>query len=186
MKAAAAGSVILAAAFALLRLWFGLSVWYSLAVTFGTVGYHLIMRLTVGRVFDACMKNRADYSKAWYRQKSFEAKLYEKLRVRKWKGKMPTYEPDLFDPGKHTWDKIAQAMCQAELVHETAAVLSFLPLFAAIPFGAFPAFLITSILGATADLAFAAMQRYNRPRVVRLAQRQKLKKEQKKEDGNEA
>ena len=38
---------------------------------------------------------------------------------------MPTYNPDLFDPRKRTWDQITQTTCQAELGHETIAVLSF-------------------------------------------------------------
>lgn len=32
----------------------------SLAITFGTVSYHLVMRLLVGGAFQAVMQNRAD------------------------------------------------------------------------------------------------------------------------------
>ena len=39
-----------------------------------------------------------------------------------------------------------QATCQAELVHETIAVLSFLPIAAGVRFGAYPVFIITSVL----------------------------------------
>ena len=81
---------------------------------------------------------------------------------------MATFDPTLFDPALHSWEEIAQAMCQAELVHEIIIVLSFIPLFAAIPFGAFPVFLVTSLLSAAYDLSFVIMQRYNRPRVVKL------------------
>ena len=90
---------------------------------------------------------------------------------------MPAYEGDLFDPRKHSWDEIAQAMCQAELVHETIALLSFLPLLAVRWFGSFGVFLITSVLSALLDLMFVTMQRYNRPRVVRLAEKQNRIKE---------
>lgn len=62
-------------------------------------------------------------------------------------------------------------MCQSELVHETNILMSFLPLLAAIPFGAFWVFLVTSLAGAIFDLSLAILQRYNRPRVVRLARR---------------
>ena len=41
---------------------------------------------------------------------------------------MPTYDPTLFGPQIHSWDEIAQDMCQAELVHETIVVFSFLPI----------------------------------------------------------
>ena len=130
------------------------------------------MRLLVGLAYQLCMKNRADPRRPWYRQRAFEPKLYALLRVKSWKGKLPSYHSDPFDPRKHSWAEIAQAMCQAELVHETIALLSFLPLLAACRFGRFDVFLITSVLGALADLLFVVMQRYNRPRVVRLAERQ--------------
>lgn len=81
---------------------------------------------------------------------------------------MATYDPSCFDSKIHTWDEIAQAMCQAELVHELIILFSFLPIFTAIPFGALPIFVITSVLAACFDAMFVIMQRYNRPRVLKL------------------
>ena len=86
---------------------------------------------------------------------------------------MPTYNPAVFDPKLHSWEEIAQAMCQAELVHEIIVLLSFLPLLAAIPFGAFPVFLITSLLAALYDFSFVIMQRYNRPRIIRFIEKER-------------
>ena len=177
MKGAALGSAALTILFSLLCRRTPAGVWYSLAITFGTISYHLVMRLAGGFAYDIGMNNRADYHNPWYRPRAFESRLYERLRVKSWKGKMPTYESDLFDPRSHSWDEIAQAMCQAELVHETIAVLSFLPLLAVRWFGSFPVFLITSVLSALLDLLFVIMQRYNRPRVVRLAEKQEKIKE---------
>lgn len=145
----------------------------TLLITFGTTFYHFAMRLLVGWVFDRRMGNRAEYTKRWYQPRSWEPRLYETLRVKNWKDKLPSYDPTLFSPKVHTWDEIAQAMCQAELVHEACAVLSFLPLFAAVRFGAFPVFFLTSLCGAALDLIFVVMQRYNRPRVVRIAQKRR-------------
>ena len=79
--------------------------------------------------------------------------------------------PALLIPGSTAGDEIAQATCQAELGHETIAVLSFLPILAGNWFGAYPVFVITSILSALFDLMFVAMQRYNRQRIVRLIKR---------------
>lgn len=42
----------------------------------------------------------------------------------------------------------------------------------AIPFGAFPAFLLTSLGAELTDAAFVIVQRYNRPRVIRLIPKQ--------------
>lgn len=89
-----------------------------------------------------------------------------------WKDKMPTYNREAFSRTDHTWQEIAQAMCQSELVHETNMILSFLPLAAVKWFGSFYVFLVTSIGGAVFDLAFVMIQRYNRPRVMRIAAKQ--------------
>lgn len=141
----------------------------TLAIVFGTTAYHLGMRLSVGQLYNVIMKNRADYTKKWFQIHSWENRLYRVLRVKKWKDKMPAYNPELFSVKEHTWHEIAQAMCQAELVHETNMALSFLPLIAVRWFGAFYVFLITSVCGALFDSLFVIMQRYNRTRVVRIA-----------------
>ncbi len=140
----------------------------SLAITFGTITYHFVMRLLVALVFNSVMQNKADYRKRWYQVGKFEKMIYEKLRVKKWKNRMPTYDLSLFNPKLHTWDDIAQAMCQAELVHETIAVLSFLPILEGIWFGAYPVFIITSVLSAMFDMMFVMIQRYNRQRIIKL------------------
>ena len=144
----------------------------SLAVTCGTIAYHLIMRLTVGFIFDTFMKNRANTRAGWYRVGEREAALYRRLGVQRWKRRMPSYDGALFDMKKHSPDEIAQAMCQAELVHETIIPLSILPIAAGHFFGAYPVFIITSIFAAVADAAFVMLQRYNRPRVISLMNRQ--------------
>ena len=153
----------------------GGGVWLSLAITCGTAAYHILMRLLVGLAFSAGMRNRADYGRRWYQVSRRELALYDKLKVKRWKRGMPTYDPSLFDPRTHTWEEIVQATCQAELVHETIAVLSFLPIAAGVRFGAYPVFIITSVLAAACDMMFVIMQRYNRPRLIRLMDMQKRK-----------
>lgn len=152
--------------------WFSPSgIILSLAITAGTTCYHFAMRLAVGSLYNFFMANRADYRKAWFQLKPWETALYERLHVKDWKRKMPTYDPDLFNPRKHSWDEIAQAMCQSELVHETIVMLSFLPILASIWFGSIWVFIITSILGAFIDMIFVIMQRYNRPRIIEIVER---------------
>ena len=147
----------------------------SAAITFGTVAFHFLARLAVGLCYDRWMNNRGDWEKGWYQPRPWEEKLYQRLGVKSWKGRMPTYEPELFDPNRHSWQEIIGAMCQSELVHETNMVISFFPLVASVWFGAFWVFFITSVLGAGYDLMFVMMQRYNRPRVVRQMKRQQRK-----------
>ena len=87
---------------------------------------------------------------------------------------MPTYDPIQFSLENKSFDAVAQAMCQAEIVHEVIIVFSFLPILASHWFGAFDVFMITSIGAAAFDLMFVMMQRYNRPRIVKLAEREKI------------
>lgn len=148
---------------------FNSDICLTLAITFGTTAYHLGMRLLVGFLFDAIMKNRANYTKKWYQIHPWEKTLYQRLKVKNWKDKMPTYHPEIFSIKKHTWHEIAQAMCQSELVHETNMALSFLPLISVRWFGSFYVFLITSIGGCLFDSLFVIIQRYNRARIIKLA-----------------
>ncbi len=173
MNALTAASLAIAAAGGWLYRVCGYGVFLTLSITFGTMFYHLGVRLMVGAVFQRAMGNRADYSKKWYRLRPWENGLYRRLGVKNWKEKMPTYYPAQFSPKLHTWDEIAQAMCQSELVHETNMVLSFPPVIAYRWFGALPVFLLTSVLAAAFDLMFVMMQRYNRPRVIKIALKQR-------------
>lgn len=143
----------------------------TLAITFGTTAYHFLMRLFIGQVLQRLLNNHVNYNAKWFHVSPAEQALYKKLKVKTWKGKMPTYAPATFDPRLHTWHEIAQATCQAELVHELIIPFSFLPILAAIPFGALPVFVITSLLSAAFDGMFVIMQRYNRPRILKLINR---------------
>lgn len=174
------GMITTAAVGAVLTPLLGIGYWFwqselllSLAITAGTTTYHFVMRLLVGCIYDRLMHNRADYERRWYQPLRFEAGLYRFLRVKAWKGRMPSYDPMLFSYQLHSWHEIAQTMCQAELVHETIVPLSFLPVFAARWFGAEAVFWCTSAAAAIFDLMFVIMQRCNRPRVVRLAQKER-------------
>lgn len=140
----------------------------SLAITFGTTSYHFIMRLIVGTVVAALSHNQMDYNRRWFRQHKFEKKLYRALKIKNLKKSIPTYNPDNFSLEIHSLHEIAQATCVAEIVHEIIIVLSFVPLFFTLLFGAWYVFLITSIAAACYDLLFVIVQRYNRPRIISL------------------
>lgn len=140
----------------------------TLAITLGTIAYHFTIRLIIGYLYDIILNNKIDYTKRWFKVGCVEMKIYDKIRVKKWKDKMPTYEPELFDISKHSWDEILMAMCQSELVHETIIIFSLMPIVASIWFGELFVFLITSILSALFDLSFVIMQRYNRTRILKL------------------
>lgn len=171
MKACAWISTFLAMLCAVFYRLIQTELFLSLTITFGTTAYHFIMRLLVGWTIHGIFRNHMDYRASWFRVKPFEQKIYKSLGIKNWKGKMPTYDPSGFDRKCHTWDEIAQATCQAELVHEVIILLSFVPLLAAIPFGAFWVFVITSVSAACFDALFVILQRYNRPRILQLITR---------------
>ena len=142
-----------------------------ITITLGVTLYHFAMRLGVGAIVNLILKNKVNYKRVWFREKSFEKKLYKMLRVRKWKGYIPTYSPDTFDTNKKTVKEIVGATCQAEIVHEVIMVFSLLPI-AVIPFfGGAAAFIITSVLSMLIDSVFVILQRYNRPKLVKVMER---------------
>ena len=170
MKRLALLSSALCVTFAVLHTCADSSLYLPFAITFGTTAYHFLMRLAVGFAFDKLMDNKADYTRPWFRVREWEKRLYRFLRVKRWKNRVPSYDPTLFSPDKHTWDEIAQAMCQAELVHETIVILSFLPLVLSLRWGTLGVFAITSVCAAALDLSFVFIQRFNRPRILRLTE----------------
>ncbi len=175
MKIIAVSSVVLFILFSTGYIIFPLDFFLTMAITCGTIAYHFCIRLLVGFIVDRIMHNRADYHKPFYRVGKAENNLYKLIKVKKWKNRMPTYSPDTFSPEKHTWSEIAEATCQSEIVHEINVVLSFLPLAAVHLFGSFLVFLLTSIGAATFDLMFVIMQRYNRQRIIKIADKEKAR-----------
>lgn len=168
MKIIAGISLLMTAIFTAIYHISPLGIFLSMAITAGTISYHFCMRLLVGGIFDLALHNRIDPNQKWFQVGKTEQKLYEALKVKNWKNHFPTYDPDAFDKRQHTWGEIAGAMCQAELVHETIAALSFLPILSSVWFGTEGVFLVTSLCAALFDLTFVMIQRYNRPRVLKI------------------
>ena len=138
----------------------------SAAISTATTFYHFAMRLIVGTIVPRCIHNPAKCR--WFRQKAFEPRLYALLRVKQWKDHMPTYNPTSFSLRHNSLEQIVHNSCVSEAVHEVIVVLSFIPIFFTFFWGSLPVFVITSILAAAFDSCFVIMQRYNRPRLLRI------------------
>ena len=109
-------------------------------------------------------------------------KFYEIIRIRKWKDRLP----DKSRHARHTFRKqmeghtnpenlvrFLQETCVAELVHGVLVLLSgLLYCYIPTPFGLF-----LSILYGLSNIPFMLIQRYNRPRLLRLLQRQRQKEQ---------
>lgn len=84
---------------------------------------------------------------------------------------IPTYSPETFDITNKSIEEIIGATCQAEVVHEIIMLFSLLPI-ALIPiFGEPIVFIVTSVLSMMIDSIFVILQRYNRPRLIKLMKR---------------
>ena len=149
--------------------------WLPCTISFGTTAYHFVMRLAVGYLVLKLTDYDFDYRHVWFQPRTWEPAFHRMLHVRSWKGKLPTYAPGQFSLKNHALHRIIQNMCGAELVHEIIMVLSFLPLLTVPLWGEFGVFLMTSLLAALFDGIFVIAQRYNRPRLVRIYERQEAK-----------
>ena len=148
----------------------------SAAISFGTTAYHFVMRLAVGYAVPKATDYRFNYKDSWFLPRKWESAFYKKLNLKAWKGQLPTYAPSQFSLEENSLERVIQNMCGAEIVHEIIMVLSFLPLLTVPAFGSFPVFLITSVLAALYDSIFVMAQRFNRPRLVRIFEKQEAKR----------
>lgn len=171
MKIISVIAILLTICFSILYKFLAANLFLSFAITFGTITYHFVVRLLIGLIYNIVLKNKVNYKRKWFLVSEKEMKIYQLLKVKKWKDKMPTYDKEAFDTSKHSWEEIIQTMCQAELVHETIIIFSFLPIIFSIWFGSIEVFIITSILSALFDLMFVIMQRFNRNRIIKIKSR---------------
>lgn len=141
------------------------------AISAGIVAYHMLIRFIAPVILIGLLHRRYDYRSWWFRQRRWEPGLYQRLGVHRWKVGVPAWDPSQFSLEVHTFEEIAANMCHAEAVHELIMLLSFTALLFAIPFGAFWAFLITSVIAAMVDSVFVIVQRYNRPRITAILER---------------
>jgi len=163
------------AVFALLYAHLARGWMLSTAIACGTTAYHIAIRFLAPAILYILFRRKYDPASPWFREKAWESKLYKALRVRKWKAHAATFDPSQFDASLHTPEEIVLNMCHAEAVHELILPLSFTSLLFAIPFGSLAVFLITALAAALFDASFILIQRYNRPRLMRLIKRQNKK-----------
>lgn len=138
-------------------------------ITCFTIMYHLWLRIIMGNVTKLF---NIKYTMAWFKERSFEKKLYRFLKVKSWKDKVLTYNPELFSLKDYSLKEIANTMCKAETDHLVNVAISLSTLLFSIFWGQFIIFLVTAFLAILFDMQFVLIQRYNRPRVIKLIERQ--------------
>ena len=141
-----------------------------IGITAFTIMYHLWVRIIMGNV-TKLFKSHINYSQWWFKEKSFEKDFYKLLRVKKWKGKVLTYNPELFSLKDYSLKEIANTMSKAEIDHWINELISLSTLLFACLWGQFWIFLITAIATMLFDSQFIIIQRYNRPRIVKILEK---------------
>lgn len=158
---------IFTALFSILTIKTDNSACLTAAITFGTTLYHFAMRLFIGQI----VGKKFNYHNFWFSEKKFEKALYKKLRVKKWKDKMPSYNPNSYTIKNIKLKEVVNTMCRNEVIHEIIALLSFVPILFSTVFDAELVFIITSVAACFFDLIFVIIQRYNRPRLVKIIEK---------------
>lgn len=145
-----------------------LTMW--LGITFFTIMYHLWMRIIMGNVSKLF---KIEHTMWWFREKSFDKPISKLFRVKKWKDKALTYNPELFSLKDYSLNDIANTMCKAETDHLINVAISISTLLFSLLWGKLWIFALTAFLAILFDMQFVLIQRFNRPRIIKLINKQK-------------
>ncbi|WP_078080492.1 hypothetical protein [Planococcus faecalis] len=110
----------------------------------------------------------------FFKEKSFESNLYKSIRIKKWKDKLPVMNSTLKGLNNELnpayLDKMISQTYYAEFGHLIIAVLGFLCIFVN-PNEYFLMAFISAIVNFFIHIPFCLIQRYNRPRLVKVKSR---------------
>ena len=140
--------------------------------------------------FIACVKLPTSFFS--FEKKRYQPKKWERngrwykdhLRIHKWKDRLPQFNLEfdkrhLATPSPAYLRQFLEVTCHAEVIHELIALLGFLSLFFCLlcehPQDWLPLFFGIALFIGLCNLPFAAIQRYNRFRLVRLLRRMEAK-----------
>ncbi len=140
-------------------------------ITCFTIMYHFWVRIIMGNV-SKLFKKHINYKQWWFKERKFEKGLYKILKVKSWKDKALTYNPESFSLKDHSLEEIANTMAKSEVDHWINEAISISTIFFAIPWGEFYIFFVTALAAMIFDSQFIIIQRYNRPRIVRILEKE--------------
>ena len=146
------------------------NIFLWIGITAFTITYHFWGRIIFGNI-SKLFKKYINYNQWWFKEKWFEKKLYEILRVKKWKGKALTYNPEQFDLKENSLDQIINTMTKSEVDHWINEAISISTMFFGLIWGETWIFVITALAAMIFDGQFIVIQRYNRPRVLKILER---------------
>ncbi len=159
---------------------------YDFALAYGMFRvlllYHIGIRIVVGTITGKTPLDAFHPDAPLWRQRPWEDALYKKLQVKQWKKKMPMFDVDKWDIRSCSADELLRAGCQAEACHMGNIALSL----ASVVLVPLTGSLVSALVGAVVlpdafvlmfaavtasgfDAIFVIIQRFNRPRFMRLA-----------------
>ena len=144
-------------------------------ITAFTIMYHFWVRIIMGNV-SKLFEKYITYDKWIFKERKFEKGLYKRLHVKDWKEKALTYNPETFSLKNRSLEEIANTMSKSEVDHWVNEAISISTIFFALPWGNFGIFFITAIAAMIFDSQFIIIQRYNRPRIVKILKREEKMK----------
>ena len=103
--------------------------------------YHFGLRILFGEI---TKRFKIDPRHPWYKQRSFEKRLYKLLRIRKWKDKVLTFDPAAYDFKSRTLEQLATTMSKSELDHWINEIISVASVLFALIWGCYPVFIISA------------------------------------------
>ena len=154
----------------------GFVLLFYVCAVFGAISAHFVVMHVFAAVVFAVFNNKYKVGNFWFRPKRFEKRLYKFLCVRKWKSYLKAWDADAYSLELNDGHSVLMRLCHAEIVHEVIAIAGFLPMVISfyIP-KTFWLFCVSSIIFCFIHIAFAVVQRYNRPRFLRIIEHRKRK-----------
>lgn len=147
-------------------------------VTF-TIMYHFWVRIIMGNVLKL-FKKHITYKQYFFKEKKFEKKFYDLIKVKSWKDKVLTYAPQEFDLKENSLETVANNMAKAELDHWINSLISISTISFGFISNVFWPFIVSAIFAMAFETQFIVLQRYNRPRVVKIIEREEKNKNREK------
>ena len=147
-------------------------------VTF-TIMYHFWVRIIMGNVLKL-FKKHITYKQYFFKEKKFEKKFYDLIKVKSWKDKVLTYAPQEFDLKENSLETVANNMAKAELEHWINSLISISTISFGFISNVFWPFIVSAIFAMAFETQFIVLQRYNRPRVVKIIEREEKIKNREK------
>lgn len=139
----------------------------STFVSFELLIFHLCPPFCALLLFLITRNRNYKKSKYFWGTKS-EQRFYNFIKVKHWKNHALTYDDRIFRGKNFSKENLILSMTQSELVHEMIFLFSFFPITMSNSFGHFGLLLILCSIFALSNLPFIFIQRYNRPRVLKM------------------